>query len=416
MNAGTSVLLNFLIIIVLVFVDYFMVQSFSRLREKETTVRTIRSLVTIMSCILVPISMKGSLDYNFELVPLLIGSLYSGVEAAVILFAATLGMEWILDGVAHATGFAVAAVVLFPFVAALSDFYLKRRLIWRNVLFIALLAGATTLHVAILRRVTGIRETDYLYLMLLNVAVGWVNMMLVEIFSELTRMRERIFGYEKLSFARELAAAFAHEIRNPLTVAKGFVQLLRETPVHQEKHHAYLTLVEEDLAHAEQIINDYLVYARPELASMEEIEVTAELRHVSDLMYSYGVGHGVNVTVYLHCPETYIIGDRGKLYQALINIMKNGIEAMSEGGTLTVRLSRLNRQLAIAIQDQGVGMTDEEVKRLGIPFYSNKANGTGLGMMVSYSIIEMMKGQVHVMSEKGVGTVFTILFPIAREG
>ena len=95
----------------------------------------------------------------------------------------------------------------------------------------------------------------------------------------------------------------------------------------------------------------------------------------------------------------------------MVNIIRNGIEAMPEGGTLAVSVKSSPAKVWIEVADEGVGMTKEEVKRLGEPYFSNKIKGTGLGMMVTYSIISQMNGEVLVDSEKGKGTEFTLEFP-----
>src|SRR5690606_17312061 len=106
-----------------------------------------------------------------------------------------------------------------------------------------------------------------------------------------------------------------------------------------------------------------------------------------------------------------ILGDSQKLHQALVNVIRNGIEAMPDGGKLAVELETSAQSICVHIEDEGVGMTKEQVKRLGEPYFSNKSKGTGLGLMVTYSIINQMGGEITVESEVGKGTRFTLEFP-----
>jgi signal transduction histidine kinase len=109
--------------------------------------------------------------------------------------------------------------------------------------------------------------------------------------------------------------------------------------------------------------------------------------------------------------EMYVRGSRNELNQVLLNIMKNGIEAMRAGGTLRVGLYKREGHVHIQIEDTGIGMTSEQVNRLGTAFYSLKEKGTGIGLMVSYQLVEQMNGRIEVKSIPGKGSTFTLIFP-----
>jgi two-component system sporulation sensor kinase B len=107
-----------------------------------------------------------------------------------------------------------------------------------------------------------------------------------------------------------------------------------------------------------------------------------------------------------------ILGHPQKVKQAFLNIIKNGIEAIHQGGAVSILVKQESQHVVIQIQDEGVGMNEDEVKRLGQPFYSLKEKGTGIGLMVSYRIIDSLHGKIIVQSQKGKGTTFTIRFPL----
>ena len=129
--------------------------------------------------------------------------------------------------------------------------------------------------------------------------------------------------------------------------------------------------------------------------------------------------NGVEIEQKIYDPEQnqfMSIGERKKFQQCLINVMKNGIESMkSKGGKLQIHLSGFQDTVKIDISDQGVGMSQEQIKRLGQPYFSNKETGTGLGLMVSYSIVKGMNGTIEVSSEVGKGTCFRLNLPAFQQ-
>lgn len=217
---------------------------------------------------------------------------------------------------------------------------------------------------------------------------------------------------EKLHTIGELAASIAHEIRNPLTVVKGFLQLMKK----QEKgtNLQYLTLVLSELDRAEVIISDYLNFAKPRLEKVEKIKLGDFISGIITLIQSLAVAKGVILDDKVD-ENPPIITDKDQLKQAIVNFIKNAIEATPQGGTVSVNLKRINNFVYIVISDTGKGMTNEQLSRMGTIFYTTKEKGTGLGTAVSIRIIETMNGKVTYESELNVGTKVTIQLPIVED-
>ncbi len=218
---------------------------------------------------------------------------------------------------------------------------------------------------------------------------------------------------EKLHTIGELAASIAHEIRNPLTVVKGFLQLMKK----EEKgtHLQYLTLVLSELDRAEVIISDYLNFAKPRLEKIETIKLGDFISSIITLIQSLAVTKGVILEDKVN-ENPSIVTDKDQLKQAMVNFIKNAIEATPQGGAVSVNLKRINNFVYIVISDTGKGMTNEQLTRIGTIFYTTKDKGTGLGTAVSIRIIETMNGKVTYESELNVGTRVTIQLPIVEEG
>lgn len=231
---------------------------------------------------------------------------------------------------------------------------------------------------------------------------------------ERTKLQQELQRAEKMNAIGQLAASVAHEIRNPMTVVKGFLQIFLSKELGEEDH-MYLKLMIEELNRAETIINDYLTLAKPDVGKVETIEGGKMAEQVMDLMSSYAM-MSKNISLHTEIKEQVKIkGNKSELKQVLINILKNGIEAMDDGGKLSMTVERQGDFGVFMIQDNGIGMTEEELSRLGTAFYSLKERGTGMGLMVCYQIIERMKGQIKVSSIKGEGTTFEIMVPVLIE-
>ncbi|MED3553507.1 ATP-binding protein [Cytobacillus praedii] len=230
-----------------------------------------------------------------------------------------------------------------------------------------------------------------------------------------TKIQRELQRAEKMNAIGQLAASVAHEIRNPMTVVKGFLQIFLAKEQMSDEERMYIRLMIEEMHRAETIINDYLSLAKPDIEHMELVDAGEFASRVMDLMNSYAM-MSKNISIEINLNHgVYIKSNPSELRQVLINILKNGIEAMKDGGNLNLSVYKENGYGVFKISDTGIGMSNIELERLGTPFYSLKEKGTGIGMMVCYQIIDRMKGKIEVESEVGIGTTFNIFIPLAEE-
>ncbi|WP_198509055.1 PAS domain-containing sensor histidine kinase [Bacillus sp. FJAT-44742] len=210
---------------------------------------------------------------------------------------------------------------------------------------------------------------------------------------------------EKLSVLGQLAAAVAHEVRNPLTTVKGFTQFLQDKS-------EYTGLMLSELDRIEVIINEFLTLAKPQAVTFKEEDIGEVIKNVLSLINTQAALNDIEIKTYLEAKKLPIYCDSNQIKQVLLNILKNALEAMPCGGILVVKTREISSYCQIEVIDEGVGIAPERIKKLGEPFYSNKEKGTGLGLMVCYKIIEEHQGTITIESEEGVGTTVKMSLPI----
>ncbi|OWA34313.1 sensor histidine kinase [Saccharibacillus sp. O16] len=226
---------------------------------------------------------------------------------------------------------------------------------------------------------------------------------------ELEMFNNELQRAEKMEIISELAASVAHEVRNPLQVTRGFLQLLGERSAVSDK--AYIDMALEELDRASGIITDFLTFAKPGAENVKSLSISEEFRHIEGVLKSLASIHHGKIVLDIE-PDLYVRGNSSKFKQAFINMIKNSIEALpDEDGKITIQAVRENGEVVIQIRDNGMGMGPEELKRLGEPYFSNKTKGTGLGLMVTFRIIESMQGTLTFESKKGAGTQATVRIP-----
>lgn len=250
----------------------------------------------------------------------------------------------------------------------------------------------------------------FAYLVIPPLGIGFISYM-IEFVRRSFEMRQQLIKTEKLKAVEQMGAAISHEIRNPLTAASGFVQLLQDDYLPRHKRKEYLALVKDELNSAERVIQDYLTFAKPSLESLEELNVKTELKQIINILQPLANQNSVEILTDFSVIG-FIKGDQQKFRQCFVNVLKNAVESMPTGGSLSIITEFNQDNVSILVKDTGVGMTKDQLDRLGEPFYSTKGKkGTGLGMMVVYSIVRAMKGTIWVESEVGIGTTFLFEFP-----
>ncbi|MFF2483155.1 ATP-binding protein [Paenibacillus sp. NPDC058071] len=227
--------------------------------------------------------------------------------------------------------------------------------------------------------------------------------------SERKKNEELLINSEKLYIAGQLAAGIAHEIRNPLTSLKGFLQLISSGRTENKN---YFGIMKTELVRIESIVSELLMLSKPQIYDFIPLDIRKVLKDTSILLETEATLHDIEMKLQLGNAPLWVKGVENQMKQVFINVIKNAIEAMSSGGSIEVRATLENDgQVAVYIKDEGPGMEKEQLSKIGQPFYTTKEEGTGLGLMVTYKIVDNHQGTITADSEKGEGTVFRIRFP-----
>lgn len=408
-----TLLLNFLFLLfpVLIFLIFFE----NRAHSYNSKILVLLSAVTMILCIAKPIKLEIGFIFDLRYIPFIIVALFGGYANVLPLYVVLNIYRFYLGGGGTVQSFLFSTAVLIV-VPILSKRFLKlnskRRIICATVVSFVTMSA----YLVILGFIVGTLDRNFWILVLnvLTTCVGVMSIIMILIEQILTNIknRERILQSERLNVVSELAASVSHEIRNPLTVTSGFLQLLYKSKTITPEEKSFVELSLQELNRAEKIVSDYLLFAKPQSENMVYSNMKAESEYTKNIITAYASIHKVEVKFSFNnsLNKHY---DRNQIQQCLINLYKNGIEAMKDkgGGTLFIDISESKQNIIISIRDTGIGMTKEEISRLGKPYYSTKEEGTGLGMLMAYSSINKVKGNIEVDSVKGKGTTFLITIP-----
>jgi two-component system, sporulation sensor kinase A len=228
--------------------------------------------------------------------------------------------------------------------------------------------------------------------------------------TEKKKADEYIRNSEKLAVLGELAAGVAHEIRNPLTSIKGLFSLMKNSEIDQNKLYLYNEVICEELHRIEFIVNEFMALAKPDATQyMKNVNIIQLLQDTVMLLTSEANLYNVEIRLLFKEKDLFVSCEKNQIKQVFINVIKNAIEAMNDGGILTIAIEETTDQkIKLIFVDNGIGIEEERLKSIGVPFFTNKEKGIGLGLTVSNKIITEHKGHLKVESYPGKGTTVSI--------
>lgn len=232
--------------------------------------------------------------------------------------------------------------------------------------------------------------------------------------TEALRAEQLFLEWDKLSAVGQLAAGIAHEIRNPITSLKGFLKLMQQS---RKVNDTYIDIMSSEFERIETIVQELLTFSKPNVSQYSDEEISDIIEQVVTLMEPHAILKDAVIHTEITCGHLYIRCIANQIKQVFINLIKNAIEAMDRNsGKIHIKVYKHINHVVIEIADNGPGISEEDLKRLGEPFYSTKEKGTGLGIMVTKNIIHNNHhGTFEVKSKVGKGTTFTVCLPLSSE-
>lgn len=289
---------------------------------------------------------------------------------------------------------------------------------WLGIVNIAMIGGVLFLPAWM----SGQRLPSGHYGAAMVVNLGWTLMVIHHVYGHIvtvsTRageaigcMREQRLAEAEAQTRRlqSVGAKVAHELKNPLSAIKGLCQLIARTPA-SDRTAARLAVVDAEIARMETILAEYLSFSRPlEDVRIEEVDLAAIAKDVVDVLAGRAVQSGVELSASGE-PVPYH-GDSRRLREALINLVANALEATPSGGSVVIGCKIEDEGAVIEVRDSGRGISPEHLARLGTSYFTTRANGTGLGVVLAQGVVNQHRGQLHYHSEPGRGTTAKIVLP-----
>lgn len=236
--------------------------------------------------------------------------------------------------------------------------------------------------------------------------------------SNLRSLEEQVQRSDRLAMIGQISAGTAHEIRNPLTSIKGFLQVMKKSMDERglEKEFGYTEIMLKEIDRINELVSEFLLLSKPKHGAFSPVSISTVLREILPIINNEAILHNVTVQYEAAIDFPMVVADRELLKQVFLNLSKNGIEAMGDGGILTLseKVNQDEQKILVEIYDSGPGIPAFLIDKIFDPFFTTKENGTGLGLSVCQRIIHDIGGIIRV-SSKGFGTTFTISIPYSKD-
>jgi two-component system, sporulation sensor kinase B len=392
---------------------FFPFQTKFPLSIKQKVYYGILGSLGALFCMFYPIETLGETHFDFRMIALLIITLYGGWLSGSIVLSAVTVARFLIGGDFLSIGILVSVAAFFTALVC-RRIFLKSS---TRILVGSLIAVFYFIiyFLIIFWTVHFLKLSFYCIYFITSILTYIALIFVIEKLIKINKQFDEMVYLDKLNMIGQLTASIAHEIRNPLSTVRGFIQFL-SNDTEDEQFKKYSPLILEELDRTNSIITNYLKVAKPEPFQLSVVPLHKVINDCVVLMRPFASYSNVSI-IWDDIGQVYVRGDEQHLKQAIMNVIKNGIEASNTQGTISIEIIKdyFEDNVELIIKDNGRGMTPEQLKHIGLPFYTTKTKGTGLGSMVTNKIIREMNGHIEYESETNKGTTVKIILPLLKK-
>lgn len=405
---------------VVVLFPMLLYQSFFRKKfgqkKIQKTILTILCGISIIICMTFPLSLDKGFRLDFRFIPLIISFFYGGYATGLILTALMMIYRFLLGGPGmYLEGLGIPFFSLLVFAVILPRYskWPQKKQIFFSYLCLTL---SILFFIFETKMVDGYNFTDEEILLwgvfcILNYITFWMVLYLQTSLKDMEEMGTKVIQFERSHSINHLLIYISQQIYSPIITAKETLKEIMEDPNLLTSQATSITQAVNHLEQAEHSLKEYTMILDPKQKPNEDVELTKMIQDTIQLIQPFASFHKVELQFLSTAENDLILQDYSLLRFALLNLIKNGVEASAPGGRVNVFLHELIDQFYIIIEDNGPGLKPEVLSHLGKPLHSDKSNGTGLGIAAALKITESLGGKMEVESKTNVGTTFSLYFP-----
>ncbi|MDP4083709.1 MAG: ATP-binding protein [Bacillota bacterium] len=372
--------------------------------------------LSIIICMTFPLSFGKGFILDFRFIPLIISFFYGGYSTGLVLTALMMAYRFLIGGIGmyiEGLGIPFFSLIIFAIILPRYDKWEQKKQVFFTYLCLTLSIIFLILETRDFKGYTFTQHemTHWITFCILNYITFWMVIYLQTSLKEMEEMGTKVIQFEKNHALNHLIVYLSQQIYTPILSVKDSLKSLEKDSTLSPKQANTIIHATANLNKAEHSLKDYMTLLDPVENDHEEVELTSMLQETIEVINPFALLNNVELHFLSTAESHLLIKDFSLLRFALINIIKNGVEACSPGGRVDVFLHELIDQFYIIVEDNGPGLSADIISRLGTPIHSEKQNGTGLGISTAYKITESLGGKVEVESKTNVGTTFSLYFP-----